>query len=454
MINTNEILERILLNMKYDSKKTLYENKSIIINEETEYCKKLKVDVKSKLTDPKQGTKRAKDGSDKYGTWGDGKAFCCNVEGQEDGTFNENCRKKGSGTANPADLDQNTIPDLKNFIKTIDYDGKPLYIYGQVQQTFGEWIGGLEEKINSNPVAFRKEQMIGSRVKKPYYATEQQWKAYNNNKLDPKSDLYQSIQKDVNAYRKETRGFTGEWEYTDDWIGYFAKLCRADLRKNMEPIKPQRTMKNTNPDSSEKRVENPNYNSEKAYYDQKIRDLRYGDNYGGYNKGYLEPLDVPICVKDSLKNLKTKIKPSSPNVFFAYNKEKKEFDKFVLSFNCSDDFTITDSDYNFETNKWEPKEKKYFYQTPCSKSVKIRGYYSRNANKWFKTIKKSQKKEYDRVLANIKNSENKLTQSFLNNQTINDVESENKIKQLPSFSDKNVDKDKKSGGITLIFAGG
>ena len=454
MNNTNDILERILLNMTYDSKKTLSENKSIIINEETEYCKKLKADVKSKLTDPKQGTKRAKDGSDKYGTWGDGKAFCCNVEGQENGTFNENCRKEGSASADYDKLSSNVIPDFvtnnenyvksleKLLVKTIDYEGKPLYIYGQVQQTFGDFIGDLEKKIDNNEFAYRKTQLYRATDRKPHWVSYKDWDDFNRGKIDRASEKWRRINDDLRVSPETVTKPSGEWEYTDDWIGYFAKLCRADLRKDMQPKQPRKYIK-----SGGEYVDNSNYGAEYEEYRQKMSRLERG-----YNEGYLEPVDVPTCVKDSLKNLKTKIKPSSPYTFLAYNRKNKDFDFFFLSFSCKREFETTD----FVPSDGEFKEKKttYLLDNSCTKDVQVRGYYSKKEKKWFNTIKKEQKKEYEKGLVNLEKSKSTLTQydTKLNNQVIQDIESENKVKQLPKLNIKDSGLD--YGGITLQLSGG
>ena len=453
MKNTNDILERILLNMTYDSKKTLSENKSIIINEETDYCKKLKANLKSKLTDPKQGTKRAKDGSDKYGVWGDGKAFCCNVKGQEDGTFNEACIKKGDIKVDTDEFSSNVIPDFvtnnenyvkkleKFLVKTIDYDGKPLYIYGQVQQTFGDFIDDLEKKIDNNEFAYRDKQMYSARNLKPNWVSNKDWQDYTNNRLDHNSDKWKSINYDVNLNQQKVTKPSGEWEYTNDWIGYFAKLCRADLRKDMQPKQPRQYIK-----SSGEYVDNPQYATQMDSYNQKMRYLQTS------SEGYLEPVDVPKCVKDSLKNLKSKIKPSSPYTFSAYNRTNKDFDFFYLSFSCKRELETTD----FVPSDGEFKERKitYLLDNSCAKDVRVRGYYSKKEKKWFNTIKKEQKKEYEKGLVNLEKSKSTLTQydTKLNNQVIQDIESENKVKQLPTLNINDIGVD--YGGITLQLSGG
>jgi hypothetical protein len=149
MNNTDELLKRILLNMKYDSRKTLNENKLYIFEDEV-------IPMSTILTQPINGNLR----SEKYpqlGKWGDGACKCDNSNNLE---FKSSCCKKPKITVGNAEFLGSVDPDEKNDgneKNEIDYYGRPLRLPSDVTEItkFTKWDSKWS-KAESDPVFAHK----------------------------------------------------------------------------------------------------------------------------------------------------------------------------------------------------------------------------------------------------------------------------------------------------------
>ena len=194
MKNTNEILERILLNMKYDSKKTLSENNESLIK------KKLMHDILTETTtDPPR--KKLKPS--------------ITVEPLQRGGFNFDVTTKNV----PYEIRKN-----HKLVTTKDYNGNTMKFYGEVWSTVGDYFGEFIDKLNSNPKAY-----ILSDAKQ----------------LVPKYDNYKKLTGYGDSNRKASPGYVmtyggnqtpikSDWKivyrgyvYTNDFIGKTAEACRS-----------------------------------------------------------------------------------------------------------------------------------------------------------------------------------------------------------------------------------
>jgi hypothetical protein len=120
MNNTEDILKRILLNMKYDPKKSLNENKRTL----NESC----IPLNAKLTQFQEGGLR----SNQYpelGKWKDGTCKC--VDNNKCLEFKKSCCKKTVVSTDTSGITQEKIPDEVKEIKYITYldgNGNPLIL--------------------------------------------------------------------------------------------------------------------------------------------------------------------------------------------------------------------------------------------------------------------------------------------------------------------------------------
>ena len=120
MINENEILKKILLNMRYNSKLTLKENK-ILLNEET--C--VPLDAKLEHYSGNHALAKGKPKSLIYpelGTWGDGTCRC--IENLKCLEYNKSCCKTGVVKVEP--LYDVELKDESTFEQHTGIDGKVL----------------------------------------------------------------------------------------------------------------------------------------------------------------------------------------------------------------------------------------------------------------------------------------------------------------------------------------
>jgi hypothetical protein len=140
MKNADELLKRILLNMKYDSRKTLVENKEYIFEANV-------IPVNTPLTQGIVGNVR----SEKYpelGKWGDGNCKCSYTDKL---VFDKSCCKTPTITVGPTEFLGNIDDTIDNDNKgknVIDYYGNPLTLPPGTTEirTFTKWdpsIGGL-----------------------------------------------------------------------------------------------------------------------------------------------------------------------------------------------------------------------------------------------------------------------------------------------------------------------
>ena len=196
MKNTNEILERILLNMKYDSKKTLSENNESLIK------KKLMYDILTETTTDPPRKKVPSVSVDLAGyRIGQGQVV-------RDITFPKNPSKYGLSK--------------KDLVITKDYHNKQLKFYGQVNETIKEHFKPLLDIITQNQYAYRDSSA---------------------NVWVPKSgDYYKLTGKDpgwitdmnYNRVRDKKQWILKPlaWNYTDDTIGKMAQKCKDYYQDN------------------------------------------------------------------------------------------------------------------------------------------------------------------------------------------------------------------------------
>ena len=123
MKNNEDILKRILLNMKYDPKKTLNENKRTL----NESCISLNI----KLTQFQEGSLRSTQYPE-LGKWKDGTCKC--TDNKKCLEFKKSCCKKKDVwvvSVDPSEISQEKIPDEVKEIKYVTYldsNGSPLIL--------------------------------------------------------------------------------------------------------------------------------------------------------------------------------------------------------------------------------------------------------------------------------------------------------------------------------------
>jgi hypothetical protein len=110
MKNNEDILKRILLNMKYDPKKTLNENKKTL----NESC----IPLGSKLTTFEKGKLKSEEYPE-LGTWGDGTCKC--NDNKRCLEFKKSCCKQTIVSVDTSGIKQEKIPDEVKEIKYVTY---------------------------------------------------------------------------------------------------------------------------------------------------------------------------------------------------------------------------------------------------------------------------------------------------------------------------------------------
>jgi len=197
MKNTNEILERILLNMKYDSKKTLSENNESLIK------KKLMYDILTETTTdpPRKKVPRVSVDMDEY-LRGQGQIL-------RDITFPKNPSEYGLSK--------------KDLVITKDYYNKKLKFYGQVNETIKEHFKPLLDTITQNQYAYRDSPAKVWVPKSGDY--------YKLTGKDPGwiSDMNYNRVRDKKQW---TLNSDLAWYYTDDAIGKMAQKCKDYYQDN------------------------------------------------------------------------------------------------------------------------------------------------------------------------------------------------------------------------------
>jgi len=194
MKNTNEILERILLNMKYDSKKTLCENKESLIK------KKLIYDIVTETTTDPPRKK---------------------VPKITVGPLTRIWTLRDQKLQFPEELKNAKITTTK------DYNGKTIKFYGNVNKTVGEYLQKYLDILNQNKYAYRGTQETRLVPKGDYYdlpgANNPKWKAHPGYNKTDKSQIPMK-----GYWKRVRRGFS----YTDDFLGKMAKRCKDFYQSN------------------------------------------------------------------------------------------------------------------------------------------------------------------------------------------------------------------------------
>jgi len=395
MTNSNEILERILLNMKYDSKKTLSENKSIILNEEIDYCKKLKADVRSKLTNFKKGTKRAKDGSDKYGTWGDGKAFCCNKPGHQDGTFHADCLSEDS-TVKPGkskwkkpwkpgmhsphidkaiEISQNHKSQWgkpltkKNLVSTYDYNGKKLEFFGHIIETVGDFFNPILNKINSQKEGSYRDQRNGM------------WIPYGDaNELKNGTGFY----KDINYNEHRLKNVEGGWKYQANMVWKYKDRtnCHTWGKKYFTNNQDKNRQDEDTcfiVDQAEKcrtYLQSKIYKKGKSTKDMQVYDSKnnkYTFNRNlEYQEDFLDPPEVLDCVKKSTEDLIDRLGEKTPYKISVYLPIHAK-----MGYDPSQIFTLVFKGVKKSNERWD---KPLSVEMPYKEGIEVLGYQSKEVS--------------------------------------------------------------------------
>lgn len=141
MNNADEILKRILLNMKYDSSKTLNENRSLL----SEECIPLDTEIVGRESGQLRNPKYPE-----LGKTGDGNCRCSEEKCLR---FDKSCCKKNAISVGPAERLGN-VPEGTFDINGIDYNGSPITLpsgtkvgvkysdlmYGKYKQDYDEAI--------------------------------------------------------------------------------------------------------------------------------------------------------------------------------------------------------------------------------------------------------------------------------------------------------------------------
>ena len=176
MINENDILKRILLNMKYDSSMTLNENYDLLVEQ-----KKPSIEV--------------------------------------------------------GDVTQTIEPNVPDQIKngkvntTIDYKGKSMTFFGYIdktiQQKINEWLGEIgrlqESSYRESPNYVNVVEYVGPEWGNDLYKSYQQ----NKIKFD---ELKQRVGGDSLKYTQKVVGY----KYKNNTIGYIAERCRTSLQSELK----------------------------------------------------------------------------------------------------------------------------------------------------------------------------------------------------------------------------
>jgi hypothetical protein len=180
MNNTDDILKRILLNMKYDPRKTLNENKEkVLLKEET--CPEIRQQIMTNLDQDTYmivGQLRSRK-YPKWGSWGDGSCICdkynpaegykemCNLNTG----FSKKCCKNGKSstkqkaTVSVDDITQSTEKENATqmgveFYDETAYDGTPMKLPTTVQNVKKTQCGNSRFYYSDEPIKFENHTKI------------------------------------------------------------------------------------------------------------------------------------------------------------------------------------------------------------------------------------------------------------------------------------------------------
>ena len=175
MNNENEILKRILLNMKYDSRKTLSEN-SYLVNDQ----------VKPSVT---------------------------------------------VGDVETIGVLPSETTNTKNIVSSVDFLGKPLIFNGTIYKTSKQFFDELSTEVSSDgefayrdkPKYVNSVQYVGPESGRNYF------KSYKENKITLGELKYQ-----VGAENVEFKQKISGYEYKKNTLGYFASRCRQSLQSDIK----------------------------------------------------------------------------------------------------------------------------------------------------------------------------------------------------------------------------
>jgi len=175
MNNTDELLKRILLNMKYDSRKTLKENVGLV-NEQ-----------------PKPSVT--------------------------------------AGDVETVGIIPDEVKTSNNVISTVDYNGSPLIFNGSIYKTSKQFIDEMLNEVKTmNESAYREKPTYVNSVN--YIGPEwgrNYFKSYKENKMTI-DDLKRSVGAQNIKYEKKISGY----EYKKNSLGYIATRCRATLQSELK----------------------------------------------------------------------------------------------------------------------------------------------------------------------------------------------------------------------------
>jgi len=174
MINENDILKRILLNMKYDSSMTLNENYDLLVEQKTPSIEVGDVETIGVVADVP------------------------------------------------------TTDSGFSIIKTKTFDNKNMSFYGMIdktiQQKIDEYISTINQKGED---AYRESEIYGTKVS--YVGPEwgrNYWKSYKENKMKL-DDLRYWVGDDSLKYEQKIEGYN----YRKDTLGFIASRCRSSLKE-------------------------------------------------------------------------------------------------------------------------------------------------------------------------------------------------------------------------------
>lgn len=178
MNNADEILKRVLLNMRYDSRKTLNENVNLL---------------------------------------------------------NEQPKPSASvGDVETVGIIPDEVKTSNNVISTVDYNGKPLIFNGSIYKTSKQFIDEMLNEVKTkNESAYRLKSIYGNTV--DYVGPEwgkNLYKSYQENKLSL-DDLRARFGGRYKEWVKIEKKLSG-YEYTKNTLGYIATMCRSSLQSDLK----------------------------------------------------------------------------------------------------------------------------------------------------------------------------------------------------------------------------
>jgi hypothetical protein len=179
MKNQDELLKRILLNMKYNSRETLSENKEkILLKEET--CDEIRSQIYANLDQTTYGVKgQPRSKNYNWGTWGDGSCICATYNPPQgfkymcslERGFSPKCCKDGKkstkdkpsvsvGDITRSNEKENAIQTSQEFYDETAYDGTPLKLPTSVQNIKKTRCGELRIYYSNEPLKFENVPKI------------------------------------------------------------------------------------------------------------------------------------------------------------------------------------------------------------------------------------------------------------------------------------------------------